>query len=461
MKNILHTTAKAFCLTVLLVIIASVSYADLAPDYEVNISRGIARIDSREYDDAVAIFREVLKTDPDDNQAKLLLGIALNRKGSLQDAESILKDVANRQYDPARTNYELGVVYYKQGKYSAAREHFKKAEQSMPDPSLARSIAGFNSDIEHREHTKRFSLQATAGLQYDSNVNLGGSDESSFVKANPSYFDHEDDAQADSRLVLFLKGSALITDAPVRTEASYSFYQSLHTSMSSYNVQNHELELKASYSPMNRVLLEAQYLLDYTFLGSEDYSNIQTLRPSIRLMLIDNMPTTLVFAYAKKNFFNSERLPDNSGRDGFNISGGIEQKIPITHDFFLNLSYYYDNNNTRERIASYVGNKYAIAAHYDHHNLWAFGAKFEYCNRNYETEDYEPIWSVKPGHGWDWWTSTLNRSEITRTYEAYFIRPINEMLSVTASQIFVINRSKEISSSYDRSITGIFLTARF
>ncbi len=461
MKNILHTTTKALCITVLLVVMASVSYADLTPDHEVNISRGIAKIDSREYDDAAAIFREVLKTNPDDAQAMQLLGIALNRKGSLQDAESNLKVVANRQYDLARTNYELGVVYYKQGKYSAAREHFKKAEQNMPDPSLSRSIAGFTSDIERREHTKRFNLQATVGLQYDSNVNLGSYDESAFVKANPSYFEHEDDAQADSRLVLFLKGSALITDAPVRTEASYSFYQSLHTSMSSYNVQNHELELKASYSPMNRVLLEAQYLLDYTFLGSEDYSNIHTLRPSIRLMLVDNMPTTLVFAYAKKNFFNSDRLLDNSDRDGFNISGGIEQKIPITHDFFLNLSYYYDNNNTRERIASYVGNKYAVSAHYDHHNLWAFGARYEYYNKNYGREESDEFWSFKPGHGWNYWTLKLNRSEITRTYEAYFIRPINEILSVTASQIFVINRSKEISSSYDRSITGIFLTARF
>ncbi|MDP2158694.1 MAG: tetratricopeptide repeat protein, partial [Nitrospirota bacterium] len=369
MKNILYTTTKAFCLTILVVVMASVSYADLAPDYEVNMSRGIARIDSREYDVAVTIFRDVLKTNPEDTRAKLMLGIALNRKGALRDAESTLRDVANRQHDLARTNYELGVVYYKQGKYSAAKEHFKKAEQNMPDPSLAGSIAGFNADIDRREHTKRFNLQATVGLQYDSNVTLRGSGEDSFVSLNSWLFDKESRERSDSRAVLFLKGSALITDASVRTEASYSFYQSLHTSLSSYNVQNHGLELKASYSPMDRVMLEARYMLDYTFLGSNDFSNIQTLRPSIRLMLIDNMPTTLVFAYAKKNFFSNDQLEDNADRSGFNVSAGVEQKIPVTHNFFLTLSYFYDNNNTRDGLASYVGNKYALAAHYDHHNL--------------------------------------------------------------------------------------------
>jgi len=212
---------------------------------------------------------------------------------------------------------------------------------------------------------------------------------------------------------------------------------------------------------MNRVLLEAQYLLDYTFLGSDDFSNIQTLRPSIRLMLIDKMPTTLVFAYAKKNFFNSDRLEDNSDRSGFNVSAGIEQKIPVTHDFFLTLSYYYDNNNAQERIASFVGNKYAISAYYDHHNMWAFGARFEYSNRNFQQMESDSVWSFKPGHGWDDWTLKMNRSEITRTYEAFLVRPINQTLSVALNQTFVVNRSKEISSSYDRSITGIFLTARF
>jgi len=458
MKNILNTTTKAFCLTVLLVFTASASYADFAPDREVNLSKGIASIDSREYDDAVAIFREILKTNPDDTQAMLMLGIALNRKGALRDAESTLKDVANRQYDLARTNYELGVVYYKQGNYSAAREYFKKAEQSMPDPSLTSSIAGFNEDIENREHTKRFNLQTTAGLQYDSNVTLRGSDEDKFVKRNKGLFEKESADRADARVVLFLKGSALITNAPVRTEASYSFYQSLHSHISSYNVQNHEVELKASYSPMNRVLLEAQYLLDYTFLGNDDFSNIQTLRPSIRLMLIDNMPTTIVFAYAKKNFFNSERIEDNAERSGFNVSAGIEQKIPVTHDFFLTLSYYYDNNNTKDGLSSYVGNKYAVAAHYDHHNLWAMGARFEYYNKNYANTGTD-IWGWN--NNWDWVEWKINKSEITRTFEAYIVRPISHTLSVTANQTFVVNSSKFSSSTYNRSITGIFLTARF
>lgn len=461
MKYTLYST-RAFCLTVFLLFIVTAAYADFTPDYEVRMSRGISKIDSGEYDEASSAFRDILKATPNDANAMLMLGIALNRKGSLTEAESTLKDVANRQHDLSRTYYELGVVYYKQGKFSASREYFKRAEQQSPEPLLNKSIAGFNADLERRDNTKRFNLQATVGLQYDSNVTLRSSEESSFITNHSDQFGKRSEKKADARTILFLKGSALITDAPVRTTAAYSFYQSLHSSLSSYNVQNHEAELKASYSPMDRVTLEAQYLFDYTFLGSEDFSKMHTFRPSVRLMLLNNMPTTLVYAYTKKNYFDIDRADNNADRSGFNTMIGLEQKITVTDNFFLTLAYYHDDNNARDKAASYVGNKYALAAYYDHHNIWAMGAKFEYYKKDYSGSD---IWAYKPGE--DWWdpwelvTWDIKRNDIMKTFNIFLVRPITPLLSVSIDQTFIVNSSTNASFAYDRSITGIFLTARF
>lgn len=455
MKYTLYST-RALCLAVFFLFIVTAAYADFTPDYEVLMSRGISKIDSGEYDEAISVFREMLRANPDDTSAMLMLGIALNRKGSLTEAESTLKDVANRQYDLSRTYYELGVVYYKQGNYSASREYFKRAEQKSPEHSLTRSIAGFNSEIERRDNTKRFNLQATVGLQYDSNVTLRSSEDSPFVTNNSDLFGKHADEQADARAVLFLRGTVLITDAPVRTTASYSFYQSLHTHLSSYNVQNHEVELKASYSPTNRVTLELLNFLDYTFLGSEDYSKTLTFRPSVRLMLMDNMPTTLVYGYEKKNFFRIDLADNNADRSGYNTMFGIEQKITVTNNFFVTLSYYYDNNSAREEFASYVGNKYAMAAYYDYRNIWAMGARFEYYDKNYEASNITISDSFGNPAIWH-----INRKDIMRTFNLFFVRPITPLLSVSFDQTFIVNSSTSASFAYDRSITGIFLTARF
>jgi tetratricopeptide (TPR) repeat protein len=461
MKYTLYRT-RAFCLAVFVLFIVTAAYADFTPDYEVTMSRGISKIDSREYDEAISAFREVLKTNPGDTQAMLMLGIAQNRKGMLTDAEITLKDVANRQYDLSRTYYELGVVYYKQGNYSASREYFKRAEQKSPEPSLNKSIAGFNTDLERRDNTKRFNFQATVGLQYDSNVTLRSSEDDPFIANHSDQFGNHSNQKADARAILFLRGTALITDTPVRTTAAYSFYQSLHSNLSSYNVQNHEVELKASYSPTNKVTLETQYLFDYTFLGSEDFSKTHTFRPSVRLMLLNNMPTTLVYGYAIKNYFDIDRADNNSERSGFNTMVGIEQKITVTNNFFLTLSYYYDNNNARDGLASYVGNKYALAAYYDYRSIWAMGAKFEYYHKNYAGSD---IWVYEPDEHWNhpynlvkW---NVKRNDIMRTFNVFLVRPITPLLSVSIDQTFIVNSSSNASFAYDRSITGIFLTARF
>ena len=443
MKTTTLTPISLFFSVVLLLFSASVASAAVSPEHEVAISKGNARIDDRAYDEAIAIFRDILKSSPDDQKARLMLGIALNRKGDLKEAEAVLKEVANRQYELSRTYYELGVLCYNKGDYSASREYFRRAEQSSKDLTINSSTAGFVSDMDRREHTKKYTLQATVGLQYDSNVTLSPSRDSAL-------FDSKDNEGADIRMVIFLKGAAILTNAPVRTEAAYSFYQGLNSQISAFNVQNHEVELKAEFSPLRHMAFEAKYLLDYTILGGDGYSLVHTVSPAVRLIVIrDNMPTRLVYTYAKKNFYSVSTIDNNIHRSGDYHSFGIEQKFAATNDLIFTLGYLYDSNNTEEEVSSYNGNKFTAAVEYNHQSKWLTGAKFEYHNKNYGNYQQQP------------WMTPEPRSDIQRTFNIFWTRPISPVFSVSIDQTFIVNDSTLSSSSYERSVTGIFLTARF
>ncbi|MEW6110361.1 MAG: tetratricopeptide repeat protein [Nitrospirota bacterium] len=441
---------RAFLLIFIIIsaiILSDISSAGIDPEYELNMSKGVSRLNSREYEDAIAIFKDILMKFPEDPDAMLMLGIAMNRKGMLTEAEEVLKKVADKQYDLPRTYYELGVIKYKKGDYAAAREYFNRSERISTDISLDSSIKAFVSDIERRQKKKRYNLKATLGLQYDSNVPLESTEKAVDRRQ-----------RADVRTVLFLKGDWMFVDSPVKAVAGYSLYQSLHHSLSDFNVSNHEFELKAAYSPVDNILLEAKYMFDYAYLGGEAYSRMHTITPSAKFTFVKNMPTRLVYEYSKRAFFDVDVADDNNNRSSDNNLFGIEQTVKATDNLLFRLAYYHDKNTARESEYSYNGNKYQVALYYAYQNKWALNAKAEYYDKNYSGDTEWAEWN----DDWWWWQYfSKARHDITRTYAVSFIRPLSNCLSISLDQTFVINSSNIPFYKYERSLTGLFLTARF
>lgn len=421
---------------------SSLAFAELDTEYEVNIAKGVSKLNNKDYNDAIELFSAALKLYPEDSKAMLMLGISLSRKGSLEESEEVLKKVLGKQYETARTNYELGVVKYKQGDYDSAKEFFNQAERLSEDASLNTSIKSFMADMESGDKRKKFNIAATLGLQYDSNVPIDS-------KTGPREWKY----YSDIRTIFYLKGDYAIIESPVRLMAGYSFYQSLHHRLSSLNVQNHEFELKGEYSPVNKIMFEGKYLFDYTYLGSDAYSRMHTLSPSVRLTLIENMPTKLVYSYSKRGFFDIEKADNNNHRSGEKNSYGIEQTIPVIEGLFFNLGYYHERNNAEKAENSFKANKYICSVNYEYAKKFTVSAKAEYYDRHFsgKTEWYPSFFTTKQ----------RNRNDITRTLGITITKPISPLLSVSFDQTFINNSSNISFTDYKRSVTGIFLTARF
>src|SRR4051812_464252 len=126
----------------------------------------------REFD---ALFQETLR-QPGNVDVALQYATAATRLGDYEAAITALQRILffNPSLDPARL--ELGVLYFRLGSYQAAREYLEQArsggnltdeQRAQVDDYLARVAA---LDTRHR-----FSGQVIAGMQHQTNANLGPS----------------------------------------------------------------------------------------------------------------------------------------------------------------------------------------------------------------------------------------------------------------------------------------------
>ncbi|NJD57214.1 MAG: tetratricopeptide repeat protein [Nitrospirae bacterium] len=431
---------RAFLVVSVIAVLAfsSISSADFNAAYEVDLARGVSRMNNSDYAAALTIFREMHSSYPDDPKIMLMLGICLSRNGMYQEAAEVLKQTAERQYDPARSYYELGVVEYKMGNFAASREYFARSGQMSRDASLTSSADAFVADIDRVSKKRRYALALTTGVQYDTNVPLLASDD--------AFTSDQESNKSDLRAILALRGDLTILTSPVKITAGYGFYQSIHTRLADFNVQNHEVQFRAEYPVTEKVLLEAAYLFDYTFLGGDDYSRIHTVAPAAKIELLKHMPTRFVYAYAEKTFFDLDLSETNDERSGSTNTYGIEQTVFVSRNLSFALAYYYDTHNAREDFFSYNGNRFSLGMNYSHDNQWLFAARFEYYDKGYSgRSDF----------------ADKRRDDITRTFGLSLTKPLSPVFSVNINQTFVVNSSNISFYAYDRSVTGIFLTARF
>jgi Flp pilus assembly protein TadD len=60
-------------------LLSTTSSAEFNAAYEVSIAKGVSRMNNSDYAAAAGIFRDMLKTFPDDPKIMLVLGISLSR----------------------------------------------------------------------------------------------------------------------------------------------------------------------------------------------------------------------------------------------------------------------------------------------------------------------------------------------------------------------------------------------
>jgi hypothetical protein len=425
-------------------LLSSVALAEKGEkDYELAIAKAVDMIENENYEGAIKDLREVLKTRPDDERATLYLGIALSRSGD-KEAEGVLKNALRINPNNPRTNLELGIYYFNRSIYDEAGDYLKNTISLAPNTDLSakadeylkmskKGVSGQRAEI-----TKPWSLNSSLGWQYDSNVVLDAG-------GNP--LPEGITRKSDWRAVFYLKGKYnFIQQEKFESSISYSFYQSLHTSLNDFNVTSNLIDLRAAYHISPVITLGGMYSFEYMLVGGDSYDYAQTISPSFIISEGKGYFAVIEYKYRNIHYQDSDLFKDNSDRTGFNNLIGITQTMPVSPIATFRIGYSHDQDNTQEEYWAYRGDKGFGEIQLSLPSNIYMNLYGEYYYRVYKGEI--------PGMG-------KERRDDIYTANVSVSKALTRIFSITLGELYVRNSSNIDVFDYKRSITSLFLNARF
>jgi len=432
---------RSFCfLFIIFFLITPQSFAEqIDKTYELAMAKAVSRIESKDYEGAIRDLEDVLKSRPNDEQATLYLGVALSRSGKA-DAEGVLKKALSMNPQNPRTNLELGICYWNRGVQGEARDYFENTIKLAPNTEYSEKANEYLKLVKPEVVPKRWSLNVSAGGQYDSNVVLNSGGE-----PLPEGISRKSDWSA----VFYLNGRYnFIAKEKVDASAGYSFYQSLHADLSDFNITSHLLDLKAAYHVSPILAVQGLYSFEHVSTGGDPYDYAHTISPSVIISEGRRFFTVVEYRYRYSHFMNSDLFQDNSDRTGHNNTVGIVQNIPIGDSVMFRVGYAHDVETARKDFWSYRGDKGIVGLQA---NIpWSIYLDIygEYYRKGYK--------GVSPLSGFgdkrkDWITT----ASIAAT------KQLSDMFSITLGQLYTRNKSNITAFDYKRAITSLFFNVRF
>jgi tetratricopeptide (TPR) repeat protein len=421
----------------LLLIGVHILYAqNIDPSFERAITKAVLKIENNDFEGAAADAQEALRINPHDERAALYLGIALSRSGKKEAEEALKKALSINPQNP-RTNLELGIYYYNQGISEGSKDYLETTLRIAPNTEIASKAQQYLNSIKTRNSVKPWALNLSLGGQYDSNVVLNDGD------ALPEGISDK----ADWRAVFTLRAKYnFLRSEKIEGSLGYSFYQSLHASLSDFNVTDNLPELTMAFHLAPWITLKGMYAFDHALVGGDAFSYSHIITPSVVFSYWKGLATTVDYKYKKNHYMDTDLFDDNSARTGFNNFVGITETVPVSSYGSIRFGYSYDNEAAEEEYWSYSGNRYFLGMQWNLPVRFYLDLYGEYYNKNYK-ERYP--------------SADRLREDIMKTISGSLTKVFSDRFSASISQLYIRNKSSDEIFDYDRAITSLFFTVRF
>ncbi len=405
-------------------------------DIELSITKGVYLIDSGLPEEAIEILKKALDLAPSNIRLLQTLGIACSRAGRFSEAMEYLSQVLKAEPENCRAAYEFGAVLLELGRTEEGEQYFRMVAERCPDETLKEAAYSYIEGLtrSRAEAEKKLYLNFITGIQYDSNVIL--EPEEPFIK-RPE--------KADWRSVLFIDaGINLLQNNDLNIRAGYMFYQSIHKSLNDFNIHQHSASLRLAREFNNRFMASLLYNLQYSLVGGELYSVVNTVSPEIEIPTFSNMTTSIFYKHEFRRFFDSRTFPVNSLRSGDLDATGISEKIEFMKESDLVIGYSIENDRTETEYLDSLTHR--ISALFKKRiESWHLYLRVEYLYRVYK--ETEPGFSEK-------------RKEGRQEYSLNIVKDLSRYFSIYGSEIYISNNANISSYDYSRNITGLFLVVK-
>jgi tetratricopeptide (TPR) repeat protein len=431
--------------------------------------RGVTYLQLQRLPEAIADLRGVLDGRPEITQAQLEMGVALVQAEQyaeaipyLERAQQVLPEQAARaalflgmahlrldQLDAARGDFERaaadpelgttaryyqGVLDFQAQRWSQAQSHFEFVAAGKADSEIGNEAHRFLERMGARQ-AQPYHLYATAGLEYDSNVVIAPLDEAAKLRQGVS-------GQADGRVVLGAGGVYVPwRNNWLQLSVGYDFFQSLHFSLNSFNLQDHRpsVQLAGKSGPFSFGLF-ARY--DYYLLGNQRFLQQGTGVPFVSYDEGAFGRTELSMRARRRDF---QKQPYSGVLDSWNYGPGVRQVFNLgTPQRIVWIGYRYDRDDTLFGAGdafAYDGNEVSVGT------SWLFAESYAvdvtYAFRN---EDYAQASGGRVDH--------VHNPIVALRWS------INEHCDLALAYLGLFNDSNKVDFDYERHIASLSVTVR-
>jgi len=420
---------------------------------------GIAQAYLGRYHEALASLNVAQQLDSQNPLVYFYQGVVSHELKAFNQSPALFSRAMALSPDLTPTaRYYTGMSYYERGLLDQAQREFEAAiAQGEPESELARTArAILQQRMAAPSGPKQWDLNLSVSGQYDSNVVLLP------IGIQPPGGSTGISQKDDFRMTVYARGEY----RPIQTTdwtagISYGFYQSLHQTLTAFDIQDHAPSVFVQRQ-IGIVTARLQYAFDYVRVGQDPFLLAHAVQPIVTFAEGDRLFTQLQFRYQDKNF-QDDRFVGNSFRDGKNWLAGITQYAYFAQGTaHIRAGYTFDTDRTgggHPAVAT-PGVQTSADWSYRAHRLSAglglpkvmtleSSLAFDYYFMNYDNPNsFSSDGSTKRRDNVMFFTATIGRS-------------ITKALSIAAEYNYTRDQSNLAVFDYNRSIFSLTLSSRF
>lgn len=313
---------------------------------EVLHSKGTVSFSKGEFEEALKLFKEAYKIDPNNKKNTHLLGLTYLKLERYNLAAQPLKELLekNPDYSPAYLDY--GVALYRLGDLQNALPWLEKTQQSFPNTEKANVAGELIATIKGekpRAKRKRWRLTGSAGFFYDSNLIQDPDQENLTGFTNQEEFAGFGTADFKYHLI---QGERTNFFGDVSSYQS-AYLQLLHSDLNSnnFNYGRHRGSFEMTHRFTDYVQWRLPFGYTFTTLGRAKYLHYAKGESNLDLLWEDHWLTTVTFGFRWDDFFGTFTNAQQD-RDALHPYATIEQYFfsPNNRDFYIKAGFSFEKN---------------------------------------------------------------------------------------------------------------------
>jgi tetratricopeptide (TPR) repeat protein len=417
---------------------------------EIILSRAVLLYDDKKYDEATRELMRANQLDPRNTNVIYYLALSLSAQGRHAEAEAVVRKGLEVQPKNPSLRLMLASTLRAQGKSAAARE---VAETVQLDP--ASPIVGPSRDLLTSLRTPRrgntpFWFEATARVQYDSNVSL----EADNAKRTPGL----GSKSSGGNLLAVDTEYAFFQTPRWQSAVRYDFLQTLNYQNHQFDFNENTISARLTYNDLlptgHRYFVTARGFYDNLLEGGQKFLERPTgiLDSFLYWDDVGSNRTQLLYQFQYHNF---RRVPSgDENRDAFNYRVGIVHYIFFDHQrYAINFGYHYDFNDALGQDWEYAGHR-AIAG-FLVTLPWDVRAttNFEFHARHYNGVNSR-FTNVFP-------FNNVRRNDHETIALFSLAKDITPSLTVSLEHLWNKNQSSIAAYDYTRHVSSLGLTWRY